>query len=378
MSHQCACSKGGQQTPGPCLAERCQQVEGGDPSSLLSTGETQLGPGLGSPAKQRQTTLEQAQRRATKISRDGSTREGSEGPSQRVEAPDGGSKEGRARLFSVVPGDRTNLNRRISIGRIQGISTRNDNHGWGKTSWRMTGFMAEGKAVGVVDFSKAFDTLFHNIPVSKFGCHSLDESSAGWVNNWLGGHVQRVMINEFYPTWELETTMRSVLGPVLLNIFTSDLEEATEHSCTLQMTPNWGGSQYTREQGHHPEVRRNAKSCTWEGRTSCNNTGWGLTAWGAALWLRTKSLGRQQAEHGPAVCPGSRGGQQPPGLFGPPKYRKDTDKPERVHWRPPRWLGLEHLPHRQRLMELVQSGGVTTSGGPNSHLQYLQGGHGAE
>lgn len=38
-----------------------------------------------------------------------------------------------------------------------------------------TGFTDEGKAVGVIDFSKAFDMLFHNIPVSKFGCHSLDE-----------------------------------------------------------------------------------------------------------------------------------------------------------------------------------------------------------
>lgn len=39
----------------------------------------------------------------------------------------------------------------------------------------MTGFMDEGKAAGVIDFSKAFDMLFHNIPVSQFGCHSLDE-----------------------------------------------------------------------------------------------------------------------------------------------------------------------------------------------------------
>lgn len=39
----------------------------------------------------------------------------------------------------------------------------------------MTGFMDEGKAVGVIDFSKAFDMLFHNIPVPEFGCLSLDK-----------------------------------------------------------------------------------------------------------------------------------------------------------------------------------------------------------
>lgn len=47
----------------------------------------------------------------------------------------------------------------------------------------MAGFMDEGKAVGVIDFSKAFDMLFHNIPVPEFGCLSLDKWLTGWVNN---------------------------------------------------------------------------------------------------------------------------------------------------------------------------------------------------
>jgi len=39
----------------------------------------------------------------------------------------------------------------------------------------MTAPRDEGKAVGVIDFSKAFEMLFHIIPVSRVGCHSLDE-----------------------------------------------------------------------------------------------------------------------------------------------------------------------------------------------------------
>lgn len=39
----------------------------------------------------------------------------------------------------------------------------------------MTGLVDGGKAVGVIELRKAFDMLFHNIPVPRFRCPSLDE-----------------------------------------------------------------------------------------------------------------------------------------------------------------------------------------------------------
>ncbi|GAB0176502.1 mitochondrial enolase superfamily member 1 [Grus japonensis] len=61
----------------------------------------------------------------------------------------------------------------------------------------MTGWVDEGRAVDVVylDFSKAFDIVFHNILVSKLRKCGLDEWTVRWVENWLNGRVRRVVIS---------------------------------------------------------------------------------------------------------------------------------------------------------------------------------------
>ncbi|PKU44340.1 rna-directed dna polymerase from mobile element jockey-like [Limosa lapponica baueri] len=45
----------------------------------------------------------------------------------------------------------------------------------------------EGKAVDVVylDFSKAFDTIAHNILLEKLAAYGLDGHILHWVKNWL-------------------------------------------------------------------------------------------------------------------------------------------------------------------------------------------------
>ncbi|GAB0205958.1 mitochondrial enolase superfamily member 1 [Grus japonensis] len=67
----------------------------------------------------------------------------------------------------------------------------------------MTSWVDEGRAVDVVylDFSKAFDTVSHNILVSKLRKCGLDEWSVRWVENWLNGRAQRVVISGTESTW---------------------------------------------------------------------------------------------------------------------------------------------------------------------------------
>jgi len=56
------------------------------------------------------------------------------------------------------------------------------------------------------DFSKAFDTVSYNILIGKLRKCGLDEWSVRWIENWLNGRTQRVVISDTESSWRPVTS----------------------------------------------------------------------------------------------------------------------------------------------------------------------------
>ena len=103
--------------------------------------------------------------------------------------------------------------------------------------WRKALDLGQLVATVMIDLSKAFDTINHDLLLKKLNAYGIRGTELLWFTDYLAGRKQRVVVDGVSSEWakvSMGVPQGSILGPLLFVISVNNLPNAVEE-CTTNL-----------------------------------------------------------------------------------------------------------------------------------------------